>query len=156
MVLVYGCKKEEVVLEEPRIPEQWERFVGDYKIYDTLGSYLYAMKINHLFSGRNKFGVEVDSLVLENFADTFDLKYEFRRTIDKSLFSLGIIDSVLDRNNKHWYLAGLVDDLNTPIRENRLANDTLIMFFKQTNIKFYINEAQPYFYCECKHVAVKQ
>lgn len=95
-------------------------------------------------------------MILQNFADTFDIKYEFRRMIDKNIFSFGFHDSIVDRNNKTCGLWSLSDDLSTSVKENYLVNDTIIIYFKQTNIKYYINEAQPYYYCECKHVAVKQ
>jgi hypothetical protein len=32
----------------------------------------------------------------------------------------------------------------------------MIMYFELDNILHYIPQAQPYYRCECKHVAVKQ
>lgn len=158
VLFLSSCSKEKETTPviPPRIPEQWEKFVGTYNVYDTLGNYKYQLDILHYFSGKNIYGNDADSMILQNFADTFDIKYEFRRMIDKNIFSFGFHDSIVDRNNKTCGLWSLSDDLSTSVKENYLVNDTIIIYFKQTNIKYYINEAQPYYYCECKHVAVKQ
>ena len=154
----FSCSKEK---EDPAPilvpqPEQYERFIGDYKVYDTLGSFIYDMSIVHVFSGNNIYQNLVDSVVIENFADTFDIRYEFRRKIDKNDFDFGFHDSIVDGNNKSWGLWSMSDDTSTEVKENYLFNDTIVMYFEQDNIKYYIPEAQPYFRCECKHVAVKQ
>jgi hypothetical protein len=156
-IFIFGCSKKEEELPTPITePEQWERFAGDYKVYDILGNFLYDMSLVHFYSGNNIYQNDVDSVIIQNFADTFDLKYEFRRTIDKNLLDIGFHDSIVDRNNKSWHLTRNADDENTPIRENKLINDTIIMYFRLNNIKYYIQEAQPYYYCDCKHIAVKQ
>lgn len=155
--IFYSCSKKEEEIPIPIIePEQWERFVGDYKVYDTLGTFMYDMSIVHDSKVIYPNGQRVDTVILQNFADTFDLKYEFRETVNDNVFSIGIFDSIVDKNNKSWHLSGLGYDPNATTKENYLFNDTIIMYFKQTNIKYYIQEAQPYYYCDCKHVAVKQ
>ncbi|OFZ01350.1 MAG: hypothetical protein A3K10_00110 [Bacteroidetes bacterium RIFCSPLOWO2_12_FULL_31_6] len=155
--ILLSCSKENKTLPSiPYIPEQWERFSGNYKVYDTLGNYRYEMNMIHYFSGDNIYGNDVDTMILQNFADTFDLKYEFRETVDDNVFSIGIFDSIVDKNNKSWLLAGLGYNPNATTKENYLFNDTLILYFEMDNIKYYINEAQPYFFCKCKQVAVKQ
>jgi hypothetical protein len=42
-----ACRKDKV--QEPVIeePTKWELISGDYKVYDTLGEYLYKMSINY-------------------------------------------------------------------------------------------------------------
>lgn len=160
LCFLFSCskKKDEVTLVDTTDNiEEWEKFIGSYNVYDTIGNYLYSTEIVNIFQGKNIYGNDVDSLLFRNFADTFDLKIEYSyNSIDDKLLSIGIHDSVVDKNNKSWHLSGLADDENTTIRENKLINDTIIMYFKQTNIKYYIPEAQPYYGCECKHVAVKQ
>ncbi len=140
----------------PYIPEQYERFIGNYKVYDTIGNFMYNMSIVHHSTVVYETGPQMDTVILQNFADTFDLKYEFRRTIDDNMLDLGFHDSIVDRNNKSWGLWSLSDDLTTSIKENYLINDTIVLYFEQDNIKYYIPEAQPYYYCKCKQVAVKQ
>jgi len=159
LVIVFSCSKKEIIpsyTPPPPTPEQYERFIGEYKVYDTLSNFIYDMNIVHYFSGNNIYGNSVDSVILLNFADTFDVKYEFIKIIDKDYLEIGIFDSIVDKNNKSWNLSGQSDDPTTLVRENKLINDTIIMYFRQTNIKYYIPELQPYFFCKCKHVAVKQ
>lgn len=149
----FSCSKEKKEPEPTIITtEQWEKFIGNYTVYDTIGTYLYKMSINH-YSTNN-----VDSLTLQNFADTFNLGVGFNPASPgyENRFSFGIFDSIVDKNNKSWSLSSLSDDSGTPVIENKLFNDTLIFYFQQTNIQYYIPEAQPYFSCKCKHVAVKQ
>lgn len=158
VLFLLSCSKEKEIIPitPPRVPEQWEKFVGTYQVYDTLGNYKYQLDILHYFSGKNIYGNDADSMKLQNFADTFDISYEFIKFTDVSVFEFGFHDSIIDYNNKSWNISTLSDDLSTPKRENVLNNDTIIIYFRQTNIQYYINEAQPYYYCECKHVAVKQ
>ncbi|MBE7441426.1 MAG: hypothetical protein KF732_01215 [Flavobacteriales bacterium] len=160
VLFLSSCSKEReaIPVTPPRIPEQWEKFIGFYKVYDTLGNYKYDMEIYH-FKGVSAISSNmIDSILIQNFADTFDLKFQFSFHTPETVnfLDIGFHDSIVDRNNKTCGLWSLSDDLSTSVKENYLVNDTIIIYFKQTNIKYYINEAQPYYYCECKHVAVKQ
>ncbi len=155
VLMATSCKKEEPVQECPS-PEPWERFVGDYKVYDTLGNYLYDCDISQ-YRDTNSYGnVVVDYLMIRNFADNFDLPIEYSQNLDPNILNFGFYDSVPDYKDKHWFIASLFDDLNTDHPENRLENDSITLYFERTNIKFWINEGQQYYHCECKHVAVKQ
>ena len=157
VIHAFSCSKKEEELPTPITePEQWERFAGDYKVYDTLGNFLYDMSLIHFFSGNNIYQNYADSVIIQNFADTFDLKYEFIETIDKRMFDFGFHDSIVDKNNKSWGLWSLADDSTTIVKENYLFNDTIIFYFEQDNIKYHNIESQPYYKCVCKHVAVIQ
>lgn len=156
--ITLSCSKEKEQIEpiEVNIPEQYERFIGNYKVYDTLGVFMYDMSIIHNSKVIYPNGQRSDTITIQNFADTFDVKYEFRNTIDKNGFDFGFHDSIVDYNNKSWGLWSLSDDTTSIVKENQLLNDTMVMYFKMDNIKYYMQEAQPYYMCECKHVAVKQ
>lgn len=159
ILLFSNCSKKELLPDEqPYIPEQYERFIGDYKVYDTMGVYLYNMNINHLSSTYFQNGQKIDSLILINFNDTFNLMIDFNPASSgyENTFDIGFHDSIIDYNNKSWNISTLSDDLSTPMRENELKNDSMILYFRQTNIQYYMPEAQPYFFCKCKQVAVKQ
>ena len=156
-LFLLSCSKDKEVVQPQEPPEEWEKFIGNYKVYDTIGVYLYEMDIVHFFKGNNNYEPDADSLLLKNFADTFDLKIVAgHNSVDKRRLSIGIHDPVLDKNNKSWHISGLADDPATTFEENRLLNDTIVFYFQQTNILYFGNEGQPYFFCECKHVAVKQ
>ncbi len=157
VVCVFSCKKDDPVEEcQQRIVEDWERFVGEYMVYDTLDNYLYDMRISHFYSDAEGNGVGTDSIFIENFAGKFDIRYAFRYKTDPDLFSIGIINPLKDQEDNSWFLSSLSDDPETDIRENKLINDTIILSFLMDNTAYYINEGRLYFSCECKHVAVKQ
>jgi|SaaInl5LU_22_DNA_1037371.scaffolds.fasta_scaffold05891_4 hypothetical protein len=152
---LFSCKKEEKVscITEP-IPT-WVRFVGDYKVYDTTGVFLYNMKISH-FSGINSYGSEIDSFFIENFIDTFDFKVHYSLNLNLNFFDYGGHDSIPDKNGNHWFLDAFFNDSSTPVEENTLINDTIIFKYRLTNIKYYLSESVPYYYCDCKQIGVKQ
>ena len=146
-----GCKKEKIV--EPcneTVQDNRDQFVGNWNVYDTSGTFLYPISIL-------KSGVEgQDSLLIQNFADTLDLGFTHQRYYTGSYLSFGVHHPVFDYNGKSWHVSSLVDDSLTVEPENTLYNDTIVFYFKQTNIAFYISESVSFFSCECKHIAVKQ
>jgi len=130
-------------------------------VYDTLGNYMYDMSISHSQSIALSGYQPNDSLTITNFADTFDLRFPFvpnytDLTFSQEFLNIQFHDSLKDYNNKMWWVGSEFFDATTTTKENSLINDTMVMYFVMDNIKFYINEAQPYFRCECKQVAVKQ
>jgi hypothetical protein len=160
VILVLGCSKEKQItpIQDIEPIDQWKKFIGNYKVYDTVGNYMYNMEIAHYSTTPYPNGHKLDSLIIINFADTFDLKFAYSLNSSgyENYLDIGFNDSVVDYNAKMWWVGRISDDTSTVVKENRLINDTIILYFEQDNIKFYINEAQPYYRCECKHVAVKQ
>ncbi len=156
-ILVTACRKDEpypIINSQPI--QDWEKFIGEYNVYDTNGIYMYNLEISLYRSDTLWNGQIIDSIELRNFADTFDLKVHFANKTDPSVFDIGIHHPVIDKNGKRWHLSHLADDASTTRQENALVNDTLVFYFQQSNIAFYIADAVPYFACNCKHVAVKQ
>jgi len=134
--------------------EEWEKFVGVYQVYDTLGQFLYHMDIEDYGDSLFSSGTSLRRLRFTNFADTFDFELLYS-PINNNPYKLdiGFHDSISDQNHKSWHLSRKTGD---PNYHNNLLNDTIVFYFKMTNIAYYINEAVPYYSCECKHVAVKQ
>jgi len=60
-----------------------------------------------------------------------------------------------DRSGNRWALWMISDDALTPEPENTLVNDTILFYFKKSNIAFYFEDGVPFYECECKHRAVK-
>ena len=60
-------------------------------------------------------------------------------------------DTLFDSNNKRWKLNGW-----TLTYYNNWHNDTIPLRFQKTNINYWIQDATPYFSCDCKQIAVKQ
>ena len=146
-----SCRKDKV--QEPVVeePTKWELISGDYKVYDTLGEYLYDMNIEHkrveLESGHIR-----DSLVFINFDNDFTFSYnqpDFSNIPMK--VHIGVHDTLLDKNNNRWRLfSGNMDEYNFWV------NDTINLRFKKTNINYYLQDLVPYYECDCKQIAVKQ
>ncbi|CAG5082299.1 hypothetical protein [Parvicella tangerina] len=150
---IWSCAKDKTPLPPPpEEPEVWEKFVGNYNVYDTNGNYLYQLRINHYYHNDN-YG---DSLLLENFNANFDLKIQFLPHPDGNVLNYGFYDSIKGYDNHSWTIGSNIDDSTTEVIENKLINDSIILYFRQTNIQYWINEGVPYYYCDCKQVAVKQ
>jgi hypothetical protein len=84
------------------------------------------------------------------------LNLAFKKKTYKYVFTSVFTDSIIDQNGKTWALWHTGDDDSTPVRENKLFNDTIILYFTMDNLKYYIFESQPYFKCDCKQVAIKK
>ena len=65
IILCVACKKDKVPITMPEPePTKWELIAGTYKVYDTLGTYLYDLNISHIPHPENE---TIDSLRFDNF-----------------------------------------------------------------------------------------
>jgi hypothetical protein len=65
--LFFACTKEKTpALPPPPEPTLWEKVNGHYKVYDTIGLYLYELNIEHIHVND-----QIDSLRFENFDNEF-------------------------------------------------------------------------------------
>jgi|SRR5690554_871902 len=150
-VLLLACCKDKIQKPIAEEPSKWEVISGDYKVYDTLGGYLYDMEIKHkrteLESGHIR-----DSLEFVNFDNNFTFTFnqpEFSNIPMK--IHIGVFDTLWDKNNNRWRLfSGNMDEYNFWV------NDTINLRFKKTNINYYLQDLVPYYECNCKQIAVKQ
>ena len=151
IILCVACKKDKVpnTIAEVDIWENRSVIAGDYKVYDTLGNYLYEMQITRIKYSTNSIA---DSLRFENFDNEFSFTVEqYKWSNGLMAVNIGGHDTLFDSNNKRWKLwAGLYDDYNTFI------NDTIRLRFQKTNINYWVEDAVPYYACDCKQIAVKQ
>jgi hypothetical protein len=147
---VFGvsCKKDKVPVSIPE-PTKWELIAGTYKVYDTLGTYLYDLNISHIPHPENE---TIDSLRFENFDGEFAFT-AIQTNASNYLMSvrIGGHDTLYDSSHKRWKLSGaLFDDYN------KFENDTIRLRFQKTNINYWVEDAVPYYICDCKQIAVKQ
>jgi len=152
LLISLGCRKDKVpALPLPPEPTKWEKISGAYKVYDTLGVFLYNMNISHVPSGNNN----TDSLRFENFDGefTFTYKQEDFSNEPELLIRTGYHEELFDSNMNRWKLLTAAND---QFYYNVLENDTIRFIFRKTNINYYLYDSVPYFYCECKQIAVKQ
>jgi len=149
LFVLSACKKEKVPIPVVEEPSKWELIAGDYKVYDTLGTFLYDMSIVHVPNEADEY---IDSLRFENFDGEFIF---IAKQISADNYPMhvnfGGQDTLIDSANKRWKLwGGLFDDFNN------WEKDTIWMRFQKTNINYYIEDVTPYFQCDCIQVAVKQ
>jgi len=147
VLMLPACRKDDA--NEPTIPvsvDGRDRFVGTYRVYDTTGVYLYEMTVS-------KFGSDGrDSLLLTNYADTFNLKILHEGYWDQDHWDIGVFFPATDHAGHSWALsdAAAIDGSNV------LQNDTVPLKFTMDNIAFYWQEGVPYYSCVCRQIAVKQ
>lgn len=149
-----SCRKDKV--QEPVVeePTKWEVISGDYKVYDTLGVYLYDMSIEHI-TGKNENDEIIDSLRFINIDSSFNINYEQPNfsfsNYPKHHFYLGSHDSMLDHHGNRWDFMGLTNEIY-----NSLINDTIKLRFSKNNIQYYLQDIVQYEECTCIQIAVKQ
>lgn len=141
-----SCKKDKT--EPIPEPSKWELISGNYKVYDTLGVYLYDMNIVHVPNSDSS----IDSLRFENFDGnfTFTNKQTNAANFQESI-SIGSQDTLFDLQNKRWKVIGALYE-----NYNKFIDDTIKLRFQKTNINYWVEDVVPYFACDCKQIAVKQ
>jgi len=153
--VLFSCTKDKVPTP-PISPEKpWEKFVGHYKVYDTLGNYLYNSEIEY-FTKINSSGFNTDNIRILNLMNKMDYEFIFIPDTNPNILDLKVNDSIIDKNENHWFICSLYDDTLTTIHENCLINGRITLYFEITNIKYWMNEAVPYVDENVKHVYVKQ
>lgn len=151
IMLSVACKKDKTPISMPEPePTKWEKIAGTYDVYDTTGVYLYELKLTPIFKEN---GI-IDSLRFENFDGEFyfttQQMYPYPDNM-QMVISIGVHNELYDNNNKRWKLGGaLYEDYNNYI------NDTIRLRFQKTNINYWVEDAVPYYACDCKQIAVKQ
>lgn len=161
IILFISCKKnnEENKNNPPAAtPACYEKFVATYKVLNTDSGSNYTMSITHA-QRLNTFGNFYDVLVINNFANIFNLEMTFYCSSDSNnlgdFLNIGSHDSLEDFRGHHWYIFPIFQDsLGNPYC--KLSNDTIKFYFEMCNINYYIYESQPYFCKNVLHIAVKQ
>lgn len=130
-------------------PTKWEMIAGHYKVYDTLGGFIYEMDLVHVPAIDNDY---VDSLRFENFDGNFGFTvYQSAPANYPMSISIGYHDTLYDAQQKRWKISSYLSDDN-----NQYIGDTVKLHFQKTNINYYWEDLTPYYSCDCKQIAVKQ
>lgn len=152
VLLIFSCKKKLINHVDLNIlePSRWEIIPGKYKVFDTLGGYLYDMEI--IYKAGDSIGNSFrDSLQFINMDGQYNFTYRQSNTVPnnypKYYFSLGVFDPLIDTLGNRTFFFGI---------SAALINDTIEMKFQKNNIKYYLHDAVPYYACDCKQIAVKQ
>lgn len=145
-----ACTKEKVPLPpEPVEPTKWEKIAGNYKVYDTLGNFLYEMNIAHIFSSE----LNVDSLYFQNMDGNFSFgeQQPYFGFPDLNFFRFGYHELLSDSLNNRWKMIEVGD-----LPYNNYYDDTIRLKFRLTNINYYLEDLTPYKDTIKFQIAVKQ
>jgi hypothetical protein len=137
----------------PPEPTRWEKIAGNYKVYDTLGMYLYDMEIVHT----NNDVLKKDTFIFFNLHNQFNLfsnQPYIPPSSDPYRIVIGPEDPIYDKQNKRWDLFPFGEYPTEGF--NVWKNDTIRIKYRLTNIKYWIEDAVPYSYKIVKEIAVKQ
>jgi hypothetical protein len=148
--MFFACTKEKTPTPVTPEPTKWEKVAGNYKVYDTLGEYLYNMDIIYIHDNASN----TDSLRFENFNGNFDFTVyqSFFSNWPEMLIRLGSHNPAIDKDGHSWQLVEFWPNS----LDNEWKNDSIRLHFKMNNIAYWITDAIPYYSCDCKQVAVKQ
>ena len=153
ILLLSSCKKDKVpVPPTPNIsePTKWEVIPGTYKIYDTLGTYLYDMNISH-WGMEMPDGSRRDTFLFENFDGQFSFKniQSDANIINwpKYYFNIGNHQPLYDSVSDRWQLFGY---------NAHYSNDSIYMNYQIQNILYYIEDVRPYENRTVRRIGIKQ
>ena len=148
-VLGTGCHKDDKDCpEEPvAVVDGRDQFIGQYKVYDTLGNYQYSMEI------LRSNAPSKDSLFVVNWGSRFNF-WVFHDDGDLS-GNFGIIPPFpsIDHEGHRW---AVFSEDDVPFRSNRMIDDTLRMSYSISNIAFYVDDGVPFFEWSYREYGVKQ
>lgn len=160
-LLLISCKREKPPIPDPIAPtECWDKFIGDYIVYDTTSGTSWIMTINHIID-TNFAGYLSDFLVINNFNNEFDLNYQFSCCspnipwLEYTCLSYDMHPCINYSNNR-YNIHDYYDDTLTSYIENRLLNDTIILYFRKENTLYWMSDGVIYEDNYYKHIAVKQ
>ena len=158
LILIFAsCGKDPGNIPKVEIPVQqppYKKFLGTYQVENLNTGEHYEMKIG-IQSDTIAEGIIVDSLDIKNFDNNFDYKYPFKNYVTENYLQIIWHFGIQDRNNNRWAIFQEWNDTTTTIRENTLINDTIVFYFRKTNIAFWPSDGVLYYECYCKHRAVK-
>jgi len=125
-----------------------DKFVGQYKVYDTTGVFLYSMEILRA-SGSSG----IDSVYVVNWGDRFNLYVQHDDGNASSYLNLSPAFPSIDHSGLRWAFSRETD---TAFQSNMLINDTLRMSYVINNIAFYAEDGVPFFTWSYREYGVKQ
>ena len=158
LITLDGCDEEDPEPTPAHTPQCYEKFLGNYHVYNTDSNNYYNMTIS-LEMDTSSNGNIYPALVYHKLANKLNIKSDFVCTVDSNgtgnFLNIGVHDTAYDYDGNRWYLFPIFQDsLNNKL--SWLNNDTINLSFKMCNIAFYIYDGTPYYCKDVLHIAVKQ
>jgi len=143
---ITSCKKAEIPSSPPYIEQWWEDYYGLYDVTDTLNETVYELKISQISRSFDGTYFE-DSILVENFANQFDLRITSPQIYYTDL-SVGNHFGIKDENGHRWAVSG-----KHYWNENK---DSLFIRYTQSNIAFYAEDGVDFYEVINTDLAVKK
>lgn len=124
-----------------------DQFVGQYKVYDTTGVFLYDMEILKANDAGH------DSLFAVNWGNRFDLYVRHEDGDNTNYLNYNPPFPSFDHEGERW---AFFQDLDAAFNSNLLINDTLRMSYFISNIAFYAEDGVSFFDRSYRQYGVKQ
>ena len=155
LLLTAACTKDKTPVPAtpvPVAPSKWDLIPGNYKVYDTVGSFLYDMQIAHT-TGTHPNGNRLDTLHYTNFDGNFNFSaIQSQGSIYPNNVTIGSYTALHDSIDNRWDIFGYSSDNEY----NNFRNDSIVFYFEKQNMPYWINDGTIYFNGLIKHIAVKQ
>lgn len=146
--VLLSCRKDdEDCPSGPTTLDGRDQFVGQYSVYDTNGTYLYAMEI------AKSAGLGADSLFVINWGNHFDFWVFHDNEDQTNQFNIIPPFPSYDNLGHRWAFS---QEPDPEFMSSRLINDTLRMSYLIDNIAFYFDDGVPYFSGSFREYGVKQ
>lgn len=147
--ILSGCEKDDKDCPTTSTPPDGrDKFVGQYKVYDTTGTYLYSMEI---LKASGSTGI--DSLYVINWGDRFNMYVQHDDGNSTSFLNIIPPYPAFDHLGDRW---AFFPDWDSLFQSNVLLNDTLRMSYEINNIAFYAEDGVPFFTWAYREYGVKQ
>lgn len=151
--MLSGCKPDDTKPEPIKPYDQRDQFVGVYSVKHDSG-YTYVMQVSKFDSAGRWY------LKVNNFANLFpsiitDVYQKNVINTPLNFFNLGFNFGIKDKLGHTWDFSNYNDDTTTTERENVLANNQIILYFRLQNMPWWSAEGVPYHFAEHKHVGTK-
>ncbi len=158
-IVIISCRKDKPNSNLPQVIPCYQKFISSYRVLNVDSNIYYNMTISKKIDFAPN-GYEIDTLILTNFGNLFNLRTQFNCTYDQvsglqNALNIGVHDSTYDYYGHRWFLFPLFHD-SLGNKMSWLQNDTINIYFHICNIKFYLYEGQPYICKDVLHLAVKQ
>lgn len=156
-LLFFGCRKKEVISKDiPVLPMWFDVYYGTYSFTDTSDNTAYTMTVERIDRKFLKVGDKMnilDSVLIRNYGNMFDIYTSYnRRDIYNSIHYSNWFDTEFrDKNGIRWNFHTSQDNNN----DNKLIENTISIYFKIDNIKYFNSDSTTYFGGYIRHNGVK-
>lgn len=154
---IASCEPDPIIPEPTPIIPEWKRFEGVYNVTKLESGDTYQLKISFDTMIVQPSGERHLHIIYENFDASFDslVGFYIKNQVPDRIREFVSDFPESDNFGLRWSINLISQDPLTPELENTLVNDTILFYFRKSNIAFYFEDGVPYYDCYCKHRAVK-